>query len=56
MNLSKNTSYLHENNQSLKEALNIMRGLGSKKNEGSLTLHRIAKEIYEFTLSYLKKC
>lgn len=43
MNLSQNTPQLHSNNHSLKEALNIMRGLASKKNEGGLTLHSIAK-------------
>lgn len=52
MNIPKNGSSFSHHDASLKEALAIMKGIGSNKKDTGISIHSLSKEIYQYTIAY----
>lgn len=52
MNIPKNGSSFPHNDTSLKQALAIMKGIGSHKKDTPVSIHSLSKEIYQYTITY----
>ena len=52
MNIAKNGTTLTSHDNSLRQAIAIMKGIGNSKKESGLSIHTLSKEIYQYTMAY----